>query len=97
MARQLGVDDESLRAWVEQSEIDAGQRAGLTTAEQAFQDTMTTVNEMAEGGNSPSELALQQSELTGGYSVELSAVNVTASDYDPLFVRALGAYVNLSS
>ena len=35
MARQLGVGDESLRAWVKQSEIDSGQRAGLSTEEQA--------------------------------------------------------------
>jgi len=35
VARQLGVGDESLRAWVKQSEIDSGTRAGLTTAEQA--------------------------------------------------------------
>ena len=35
VARQLGVGDESLRTWVKQAEIDAGQRAGLSTAEQA--------------------------------------------------------------
>ncbi len=35
VARQLGVGDESLRAWVKQSEIDSEARAGLTTAEQA--------------------------------------------------------------
>ena len=35
VARQLGVGDESLRAWVKQSEIDSGQRAGLSTEEQA--------------------------------------------------------------
>jgi transposase len=35
VARQLGVGDESLRAWVKQSEIDAGARAGLSTDEQA--------------------------------------------------------------
>ena len=34
VARQLGVGDESLRAWVKQSEIDAEARDGLTTAEQ---------------------------------------------------------------
>ena len=34
VARQLGVGDESLRAWVKQSEIDAGARPGLSTAEQ---------------------------------------------------------------
>jgi transposase len=35
VARQLGVGDESLRAWVKQSDIDAGARAGLSTNEQA--------------------------------------------------------------
>jgi transposase len=35
VARQLGVGDESLRAWVKQSEIDAGSRAGLSSDEQA--------------------------------------------------------------
>jgi transposase-like protein len=34
VARQLGIGDESLRAWVKQSDIDAGQRAGLSTTEQ---------------------------------------------------------------
>ena len=35
VARQLGVGDESLRAWVKQSEIDAGARAGLSADEQS--------------------------------------------------------------
>ena len=35
VARQLGVGDESLRAWVKQSEINSGQRAGPSTEEQA--------------------------------------------------------------
>jgi transposase len=35
VARQLGVGDESLRAWVKQSEINSGVRAGLSTDEQA--------------------------------------------------------------
>jgi transposase len=35
VARQLGVGDESLRLWVKQSEINSGERVGLTTDEQA--------------------------------------------------------------
>jgi transposase len=35
VARDLGVNVETLRLWVKQAEIDAGQRAGLTTDEKA--------------------------------------------------------------
>src|SRR5215469_17022647 len=34
VASQLGVSYEALRQWVQQAEIDQGQRPGLTTAEQ---------------------------------------------------------------
>ena len=33
IARELGVSDNSLREWVKQSEIDAGQREGISTEE----------------------------------------------------------------
>jgi transposase len=33
VARQLGVGDESLRNWVKQTEIDAGTKSGMTSAE----------------------------------------------------------------
>jgi transposase len=35
VARDLGVNPETLRLWLKQAEIDAGHRAGLTTDEQA--------------------------------------------------------------
>ena len=35
VARQHGVGDESLRAWVKRAEIDVGVRAGMTSAELA--------------------------------------------------------------
>ncbi len=33
VARQLGYGEESLRRWVAQAEVDAGTRAGVSTAE----------------------------------------------------------------
>ena len=33
VARQLGYGEESLRRWVAQAEVDAGSRAGVSTAE----------------------------------------------------------------
>jgi transposase-like protein len=35
VARQLGVGNESLRAWVKQTDVDDGKRPGLSTEEQA--------------------------------------------------------------
>jgi transposase len=35
VARQLGVGEESLRTWVKRTEIEAGRRPGLMSAEQA--------------------------------------------------------------
>ncbi len=34
IANELGISDSSLRSWINQSQIDAGQRQGLTTEEQ---------------------------------------------------------------
>jgi transposase len=35
VARQLGVGDESLRAWVKRADVDAGKRPGMASEEQA--------------------------------------------------------------
>ena len=35
VARDLGINTETLRLWVKQAEIDTGQRDGLTTEEKA--------------------------------------------------------------
>jgi transposase len=35
IARQLGVGSESLRTWVKQADIDAGEKPGVTTQESA--------------------------------------------------------------
>lgn len=34
IARELGISDSSLHGWLKQSQVDAGQREGLTTEEQ---------------------------------------------------------------
>ena len=35
VARDLGIDPETLRLWLQQAAVDAGERAGLTTDERA--------------------------------------------------------------
>ncbi len=40
VADQLGINPETLRNWVPQAEVDAGERPGTTTAEQARIDEL---------------------------------------------------------
>ncbi len=40
VADQLGINPETLRNWVTQAEVDAGERPGTTTAEQARIDEL---------------------------------------------------------
>lgn len=40
VARQLNIGVESLRTWVRQSDVDAGTRPGITTAEQTEVDAL---------------------------------------------------------
>jgi transposase len=57
IARQLGVGADSLRAWVKQAEIDAGNKPGVTTEQSAREKELEKENRELRRSNEILKLA----------------------------------------
>jgi transposase len=75
VAEQFGVSHESVRLWVRQAEVDAGEREGVPSAEQ---------REIAE-------LRARNAELEATVEILKAAASFFAREYDPRPTRSAGS------
>ena len=78
VAKQFGVSQESVRVWVRQAEIDAGEREGIPTAAQ---------REIAE-------LRERNAELEATIEILKAAASFFAREYDPRPMLSAGSSPN---
>ncbi|MBF0817690.1 transposase, partial [Microbacterium paludicola] len=82
IGEQLGINPETLRGWVKQAEIDAGQAPGVTTAEaqrikalEAEVRELRRANEMADSTGQRNECCeMKQTLISGGIRCRASMV-----------------------